>query len=89
MKLEQINVASIWSALVATGMAMLWLFQNIAWASDIERIEVRLIKADIREIRREIEVHAGDDVTREYLEEELEELLDELCTLKPEDRECD
>lgn len=87
--MKDLNIASIWAALVATGSAMLWLFTNIAWASDIDRIEVRLIKADIREIRREIEVHADDEATREYLEEELEELLDELCTLKPEDRECD
>lgn len=87
MKLD-LNIASIWAALVSTGTAMLWLFTNIAWASDIEQIEIRLIKQDIREIRRSIASLEEDDATLSYLEEELETLIDELCTLKPDDREC-
>lgn len=80
------NIASIWAALVATGSAMLWLFTNIAWASDIDAIEARLIKQDIRELRREME--DADTATLEYLKEEIEELIDELCAIRPEDREC-
>ena len=87
MKID-LNIASIWAALVTTGTAMLWLFTNIAWASDIQAIEVRLIKQDIREIRREIAAHTEDEATLNYLKQELEELIDELCTIKPEDREC-
>lgn len=87
MKID-FNIASIWAALVTTGTAMLWLFTNIAWASDIEQIEIRLIKQDIREIRREIATLGPDEATLEYLEEELEILIDELCTIKPDDREC-
>lgn len=87
MKLD-LNIASIWAALVTTGTAMLWLFTNIAWASDIEKIEVRLIKQDIREIRREIATLQDDEATLRYLEEELEILIDELCQISPEDREC-
>lgn len=83
-----LNIASIWTALVATGTAMLWLFNNIAWASDITRIEVRLIKQDIREIRREISTLGPDEATLAYLQQELEELIDELCAVAPEDREC-
>ena len=83
MKLD-FNIASIWAALVTTGTAMLWLFTNIAWASDLERIEVRLLKQDIREIRRELREFPHD----ERLKDELEELIDELCLIKPEDREC-
>jgi hypothetical protein len=79
------NIASIWAALVTTGTAMLWLFTNIAWAADIERLEVRMIKADIREIRAELREYPDDD----RLREELEELIDELCLIKPDDRECD
>ena len=87
MKLD-LNVASIWAALVSTGTAMLWLFTNIAWADDIDRIEVRLIKQEIREIKRELRDHANDEEVRLYLEADLQELIDALCTIKPDDREC-
>lgn len=76
------------SSLGTLAAGMLWLFTNMAWASDIQAIEVRLIKQDIREIRREIAAHTEDEATLSYLQEELEELIDELCTVKPDDREC-
>lgn len=76
------------SALTTMGAAVLWLFTNMAWASDIQKIEVRLIKQDIREIRRELAAHTEDEATLRYLQEELEELIDELCAVKPDDREC-
>lgn len=76
------------SSLSTMAVAVLWLFNNMAWASDIEAIEVRLIKQDIREIRREIAAHTEDEATLRYLTEELEELIDELCAVKPDDREC-
>jgi DNA-directed RNA polymerase specialized sigma subunit len=83
-----LNIASIWAALVTTGTAMLWLFQNIAWADDITRIEVQLLKQEIREIRRELRDRPQDDEVSEWLEKDLEELIDALCTIEPEDREC-
>lgn len=82
----KLNLALLWTVLTATLGSSLWIFNNIAWASDIENIEVRLIKQDIREIRREM--MTADEATLQYLEEELEILIDELCTLRPEDREC-
>lgn len=84
----KINLALLWTVLTATLGSSLWIFNNIAWASDIEKIEVRLIKQDIREIRREISMLGEDEATLEYLEEELEILIDELCAIVPEDREC-
>ena len=84
----KINLALLWTALVGTMTGSLWVWNNIAWASDIEKIEVRLIKQDIREIRREISMLGEDEATLEYLEEELEILIDELCAIAPEDREC-
>lgn len=87
MNLQKINIASVWSALVATGMAMLWLFQNIAWASDIDRIEVRLIKRELRDLREEL-THATDEAHKRHLEEYIEEAIDDLCAIEPEDREC-
>ena len=86
MKID-LNVASIWTALVATGSAMLWLMTNIAWSADVDRIEARLIKRDLRELRHELE-HEHDDEDRRKLEDEIEELLDDLCVLVPDDREC-
>ena len=82
-----INIASIWSALVATGMAMLWLFTNIAWATDIERLEARMIKQQLREVRSELRHEDDEQIKREILDE-IEELIDDLCEVKPDDREC-
>mgnify|MGYP001826581463 CR=1 FL=1 len=84
----KLNLALLWTVLTATLGSSLWIFNNIAWASDITKIEVRLIKQDIREIRREIAAETEDEATLSYLQEELEELIDELCTVAPEDREC-
>lgn len=82
-----LNFASVWTALVGTAVAMLWLFQNMAWAVDIARIEARLIRQDIRDLREELR-HATDDQHRRHLEESLQEAIDELCEVVPEDREC-
>jgi hypothetical protein len=83
-----LNLSLLWAAVLTTLSGSLWLFTNIAWASDITAIEIRLIKQDIREIRREISMLESDEATLKYLEEELEILIDELCQLSPEDREC-
>jgi deoxyribodipyrimidine photolyase len=87
MKID-FNIASIWAALVTTGTAMLWLFTNIAWASDIDRIEVRLIKQELRELRAELRQTQDEDYRR-ALEEAIEEAIDDLCYIDPADRECD
>ena len=50
-----------------------------------ERQYVQDIKEDIRDIRTALLVHPGDD----YLEDELAELVDELCEIRPEDRLCE
>ena len=42
------------------------------------------LKKDIRELRQILALH--DD---EYLEGALADLIDELCELRPDDRECD
>ena len=82
-----LNIASIWTALGATGTAMLWIFNNIAWSSDLERIEVRLIKQELRELRRELQ-EADDEDYRQSLREDIQEVIDDLCFIKPDDREC-
>ena len=81
---DTINMATIWTMLVGTVSAVVYMFSNFASAADVERIEVRLLKADIREIRELLK----DDPDDKRLEEDLEMTLDELCYIKPDDREC-
>ena len=76
------------SSLGTLAAGMLWLFSNMAWASDITAIEVRLIKQDIRDVRHQIRELTEDEATVTYLKQELEELIDEFCYIKPHDREC-
>ncbi len=78
------NLASVWTALTGTAVAVAYMFTTFASASDVERIEVRLLKADLREVRRELRDFPDD----QRLQDALEELIDELCTIKPDDREC-
>ena len=82
-----INLGLLWTVVVATLSGSLYLFNNIAWSSDVDRIEVRLIKRDLRDLREELE-HEVDPEDREDLQRDIEELLDDLCDLNPEDREC-
>jgi hypothetical protein len=50
-----------------------------------DREYVRDIKADIREVRSALLIHEGDD----FLVEELADLIDELCEMRPDDRLCE
>ena len=87
VSLSKLNLGLLWACVAGTASGCFWVFNNIAWAADVERIEVRLIKRDIRDIKREL-AHEDDPQKREDLQEELEEMLDDLCEIKPEDREC-
>lgn len=80
---DKLNLALI----AATGSAVIWMFSTFASASDVERIEVRLIKQEIRELRRELR-DAVDEDYRRAIERDIEEAIDDLCTIKPDDREC-
>jgi hypothetical protein len=37
----KVNLTLLWTVLLGTLSGSLWIFNNIAWASDIQRIEVR------------------------------------------------
>ena len=82
-----INLALIWTVLTATMASSLWIFNNIAWASDVSRIEARLIKRDLRDLKNELERESDPD-EREEIRREIEETLDDLCQIEPEYREC-
>ena len=83
----KLSIATIITLTVSALTGSLWLFENIAWASDIDRIEVRLIKRDLRDLRRELE-NEHDPEDRYRLEQYIQELLDDLCRIDPGDREC-
>ena len=87
MKID-IGLTALWGAVSGTALACLWLFTNIAWAADVEAIEVRLLKQEIREIRREMRDHPHDEEVLDYLKRDLQEVIDELCIIRPDDREC-
>lgn len=82
-----VNLGLLWTVAVATLTGSLYLFNNIAWSSDVDRIEVRLIKRDLRDLRHDLE-HETDPDDRDAIQRDIEELLDDLCELYPEDREC-
>lgn len=89
MKLPEFT--SLWTVLAGTAVAVVYMFSTFASAADVKEvkdqitvIEVRLIKADIRELRAWIREHPNDDRAKD----ELEEMIDDLCTLAPKDREC-
>jgi len=84
---SRVNLMSMWTVIIATLTASLWMFTNIAWASDISRMEARLIKSDLRELRAELKVE-DDESAQERLERDIQEAIDDLCDVKPEDREC-
>ena len=82
-----IEFKTVWTMLAGTVAAVVYMFTSFASAADLERIEVRLIKSDIREMRKELK-EATDPAYRTSLQEDIERAIDELCTIKPEDREC-
>ena len=83
----KVNLTLLWTVLLGTLSGSLWIFNNIAWASDIQRIEVRLIKQDLRDLQYELR-HESDESEKEEIRRLIEELLDDLCAISPEDREC-
>lgn len=85
--MNKITASLLASLFVSSMGASLWVFQNVAWASDIERIEVRLIKRDLRDLRDELR-HESDPEARAEIERDIEEALDDLCAIAPDDREC-
>ena len=87
MEATKINIMTLWGVVLATLSGSLWIFTNIAWAADVDRIEVRLIKRDLRELRQEL-AREHDEAYKRTLEQAIEEALDDLCDIKPDDREC-
>ena len=73
--------------ITSTVVAVAYMFTNFVSASDFNELNHTFIKSEIREIRKELREETDPNI-REYLEEDLEELIDYLCRVSPEDREC-
>lgn len=79
------------TTLTLIGGALAWAVTNFVPASTFddhltaeERRYVLDLKADIRQIDKDIRVNPGD----QGLLDDREELLDELCEIRPKDRLC-
>lgn len=95
-------VKAFFASLATIAVGIAFAFATFATKADVERvyeetagiyaevngIEVRLIKADIREIRRELRINHLDEELKRFLEEQLAESLAALCERKPDDKEC-
>ena len=88
MNVSKLNLSALWGVLIVSIPGSLWLFTNMAWASDIERIEVRMIKADLRSLRKDKMQFADNPELMKMIEEAIEEAIDDLCRADPDDREC-
>lgn len=81
------ELKTVWTMLTGTVAAVVYMFSSFASASDVERIEIRLIKADLREMRREL-MTVTDEAYKAALMDDIEASIDELCMIQPDDREC-
>ena len=84
----KIQLMSIWAIMAATASGMIYVTTNFASAADVERIEYRLIKQELRELRREL-ASEEDPEWKERIEADIEEVIDDLCLIAPTDRECE
>ena len=82
------SVQIVIASLFVGGGAVAGLEARYMTVSDFTKSYVLDLKAEIRAIKNELKAEDLTDRERESLEEELEELIDELCYENPEDRYC-
>lgn len=89
--MEKLGFNSLWTAMSGTVLVVVYMFTTFASASDVKEVkdqisavEVRLIKADIRDLRSYLAANPND----RRAQEDLDEMVDDLCSLVPNDREC-
>lgn len=74
--------------LTSTVVAVAYMFTTFVTTSDFDDLNFTILKREIRDIKREIREEHDPEI-REYLKEDLDELIDKLCRLEPDDRECE
>ena len=88
MKLD-INMSTIWTMLAGTAVAIVYMFNTFAKASDLDNLSYLVIKSQIRDVRVLLREEDIDDVSKKFLTEDLLDLIDRLCRIEPADRECE
>lgn len=80
---DKVNLGMI----TATAAAVVWMFTTFASAADVQDIQYTILKREIRELRKEIRTERSE-VAKRFLQEDLQDAIDKLCRIVPEDREC-
>lgn len=98
MKLN-VNISTIWTMLAGTVLAVVYMFNTFATAAEVsegfrlinirfDKTSYRLIKSSLRDLRKELRDSTLSNEARNFYELDIEELIDDLCLIQPEDREC-
>ena len=87
MNLRAMNVAGMWSAVTATAAVMVYLFNNLAWAADIQRIEANQLRAEVRNLCYKYQT--APDRARGMVGGFVMEAVDDLCSVDDSSRYCD
>jgi hypothetical protein len=88
IKLIPVSLQVAIASMVIGGAAVYGAESRYMTVSDFTKSYVLDLKKSIREIMRTLDDEMLTDLEREWLEIELEELIDELCYEAPEDRLC-
>ena len=90
MKLETINLGSIWTMLAGTAMAVAWMFATFASAADLNDVKVSVWYGqfyDRLDDRDEAVDEGNEELAKEY-ERQMEKLLAQICEVDPEWERC-
>lgn len=91
MKLD-INMGTIWTMLAGTVMAVIYMFNTFATASDLQELAIDLYYDSYYELYDRIQDHANDEDTDEAyireLERRLERIRSKICLEEPEWERC-
>ena len=87
MNLRAVNVAGMWTAMTATAGVMVYLFNNLAWAADIQRIEANQLRAEVRSLC--YKYHTAPESAVDMIGSFVMEAVDDLCSVDDSSRYCD
>lgn len=92
MKLD-INMSTIWTMLVGTVMAVVYMFTTFATASDLQELATDIYYDQYYELRDRIrDLEDEEEVDEQYLREterRLERIRSKICAEEPEWERCD
>ena len=86
INLRAVNIAGMWTAVSVTAGVMTYLWGNLAWTSDIQRIEVNQLKSEVRALCYKVETAPPE--ARKMVDQFLMEAVDDLCAVDSSSRYC-